>query len=429
MAKTDHSLDVDSGSAVNVLVQEKLEASYKLDSQPEGAKRSKSSFLAALALFAVLSVGLSLNQFEKLKPGDFPVNTWTTWAITDFLQEKPKNDVVFLGSSLMLVPLDGVDADFLGKPIDASAHHRSLYFEDAFKKDTGHSLKSYNFALPGEMPSDAYLITDFLLKQEKAPKVLVYGVGPRDFMDNLLPSPAATDPYRYLSRFGSLESHAGLLMPDWQERFNYELTRVCYIYGNRGQLALDVNRGLKAFLDRAARRPEVMSEADRVALRRKLLPDYLPYEVNRKECFFRPTTEATRGGFQDNVAEYRKRYKTLKMSTFTAQMQFLKDLIAIANERGTHVVLVAMPITQVNRDLLPDSSWALYKNSLREVASTGKSVTFHDMHETGKFKLSDFQDTVHLHSGGGAKLLFEVSKLMSADAATKQALGLTDGTP
>ena len=169
MAKTDHSLDVDSGSAVNVLVQEKLEASYKLASQKEGTKRSKSSFLAALALFAVLSVGLSLNQFEKLKPGDFPVNTWTTWAISDFLQEKQKNDVVFLGSSLMLVPLDGVDADYLGKPIDASAHHRSLYFEDAFKKDSGHSLKSYNFALPGEMPSDAYLITDFLLKQEKAP--------------------------------------------------------------------------------------------------------------------------------------------------------------------------------------------------------------------------------------------------------------------
>ncbi|OPZ90583.1 MAG: hypothetical protein BWY75_00674 [bacterium ADurb.Bin425] len=435
MAKLDHDSLRDlenpkSGTDLRdtAAAPEKLERAYAKGKARGGFFQSR--FLAGLSIFAALSLGLQFLSIEKLKPSDFPVRTWTTWAISEFFAQpaQPK-DVVFLGSSLMLVPLDGTDADFLGKQIDASQHHRSIYFEDAFKKASGKSVSTYNFALPGEMPSDAYLITDFLLKEKRAPKVLVYGVGPRDFMDNLLPSPAATDPYKYLSRFGDLSGHADLLMSDWQERLNWELARLCYVYGNHGQIALDAARSLRPLIDKVAPRPANLSEVDRIAFRRKVLPDYLPFEVNPQECFFRPTDPANRPGFMDNIQEYRKRYKTLKMSTFTAQMRFLKDLIAIANERGTHVVLVAMPITQVNRELLPDASWNLYKSELAKLAAQSQSVTFKDLHAEGKgkFALSDFQDTVHLHSGGGAKLLSEIAQIMANDPVSRKALEKNGG--
>jgi hypothetical protein len=86
------------------------------------------------------------------------------------------------------------------------------------------------------------------------------------------------------------------------------------------------------------------------------------------------------------------------------------------------VVLVAMPITDINRQILSDKSWALYNDSLKKLAAN-KQVTFYDMHATGKFANSkDFQDTVHLHSGGGAKLLAEIANLMSKDPACQKAL-------
>ena len=145
----------------------------------------QSRFTCALVAFFALCLLTAAGSFEKLKPADFAFNTWTTWSIKDYLGHTKAPDVVFLGSSLMLVPLDGVDADYMRKDIDAARHHQSLFFENHFKKYTGKEVSSFNFALPGEMPSDAYLITRFLLEGKKAPKVLVYGVGPRDFMDNL----------------------------------------------------------------------------------------------------------------------------------------------------------------------------------------------------------------------------------------------------
>ncbi|MBU6452982.1 MAG: DUF1574 domain-containing protein [Cyanobacteria bacterium REEB67] len=387
-----------------------------------------SRFAAAFLAFFLLCAGLSKVNFDRMKPADFAWNTWTTWAIKDFLSRPKTPDVVFLGSSLMLVPLDGVDADYTNKTIDGAAHHRSLFFEDHFKKYSGQTVNSFNFALPGEMPSDAYLITRFLLEGRKAPKVLVYGVGPRDFMDNLLPSPSATDPFQYLSRFGDWSDHASLIVPDWQERFNFELTRLVYTYGQRSQLALDANRIVDSVLNKICPKPpSKLSDLELYALRRTNMPDYRPFEVAPNTCLFRPTTDATRPKFLDNIDEYKKRYKTLKMETFNGQMSFLNDILAIAKQRDIHVMLYAMPITEINRGLLSDKSWELYRSRLRQIAARS-GASFIDVQEGGTFKFADFQDTVHLHSGGGAKLLDLMAKTIAADTVSQNKLGIAQTT-
>ncbi len=402
-----------------------MESASKNNPQSIGLK---SRFIAALMAFGLLSAGLAAGSCGQVAPDDFPVNTWTTWAIKDFLSPGKNSDVVFMGSSLMLVPLDGTDADFLGHRIDASAHHQSCYFEDRFKRYSGRSIASYNFALPGEMPSDAALITKFLLKGEKKPKVLVYGVGPRDFMDSLLPSPAATDPFQYLSRFGDWSDRVSLIVPQWQERLNYELGRLVYPYGIRGQLVQRAERAGRVVLDKVAPQPpSEKNRAELIAMRRQVLPEYHPFEVNRDECFFRPTKPDEKPKFDDNVGEYKKRYSKLKAETFNGQMQFLQDILATAKDRDIHVVLVAMPITEINRNLLSDANWNLYRSRLRDLAGRYiDNTSFFDMHESGAFALSDFQDTVHLHSGGGAKLLDKIAQVMADDKKSLSALNTTN---
>lgn len=388
--------------------------------KPNPARKLVTSrFLVAIAGFIAVSAIWGSTRFGALSPSDFPFHTWTACAIDDFLsneQGRPQIDLV--GSSLMLAPIGGVDADFTNAAVDAPHHHRSLYFENAFKKRTGESVKTFNFALPGEMPSDAYLITKFLMKGEKRPDVIVYGVGPRDFLDNLLPSPSATDPYAWLSRFGDVNDRISLISPDWQQRLNYELGRLIFPYGQKVDLNNSFCRSVTATLNQVV--PPTNGGAP-MSLRRIILPEYRNFEVGKNECLFTPTTDANRPSFTDNIAEYKKRYKQMNWDTYLTQMRFMIDILNTARERKTHMVIVAMPITPINRSLLSDLAWDTYKRSIKVIA-LAKGATFIDMEGSGKFALKDFSDTVHLHSGGGAKLLDLLAERLSNDRAVMTAL-------
>lgn len=381
----------------------------------------KSKFTHAFIAFFVLSVIWSTTRLGTISPTDFPFHTWTGWAVEDFLSDKQgRPNLVFLGSSLVLVPIAGVDADWLKHPIDGSKHHHSLYFEQKFKEKTGKKISTYNFGLPGEMPSDAYLITRFLLKGEKKPDVIVYGVGPRDFMDNLLPAPSATDPYLYLSRFGDVSTHAAMIAPDWQQRLNFELMRLCYLYGTKYDFNVQSERLATKALSRLVPQPET-NKPFTIHDRRHLFPDYHPMEITANECFFRPTTARERQFSDANLNEYRKRYGKLNWRTFLNQMKFLADLMTTARERDVQMVLVAMPITDLNRNLLEPGTWQSYRRTLKVLAQS-KGATFIDMGDAREFSLTDFMDTVHLHSGGGMKMLDKLAERMSKDSKVMSAL-------
>lgn len=378
--------------------------------------------LVSMLLFLAVSFFWAAAELGKLSPADFAFRTWTACAIDEFLSNaEPRPKLDFIGSSLMLVPLGGVDADYLNRAIDAPHHHHSVYVESTLKKLTGADISTFNFALPGEMPSDAYLITKFLLKGEKKPDVLVYGVGPRDFLDNLLPSPGATDPYQYLSRFGDVQSRIDQIAPDWQQRLNYELGRVFYPYGKKNDLALDFTRSVTAVIDRLLPGAKPIS----IAARRSLLPDYKPFEVGKNDCLFRPSTADSRR-FTDNIGEYRKRYKELKWDTYLSQMRFMADLLNTAREQGVQVVIVAMPITEINRNLMSDLAWETYRKGVK-VLALSKGATYIDMQGSNQFKLEDFGDTVHLHSGGGRKLLDLICAKLADNISVRSALGIGRG--
>ncbi len=387
----------------------------------------RSKFFISVALFSAVSSLFAMTRLGNIAQTDFPIKTWTGWAVDEFLSDKQgRPQFVFMGSSLMLVPVAGVDADYLKQPIDGSRHHQSQYFQDQFKQHSGMQVSTYNFGLPGEMPSDAYLITKFLLKGEKRPDVIVYGVGPRDFMDSLLPSPAATDPYQYLHRFGDVTSHRHLIAPEWDQRLNFELAQFVYPYGHKFDISVTTERIVAATLNKILPAPKT-DKPFTIADRRTLFPYYKQMEIASNEAFFRPTTPETRTFDNANLKEYKKRYAKLNWRTFTHQMKFLADLMNTARDRGTQVILISMPITDLNRDLLEKGTWDSYKRSLKVLAQS-KDATFVDLGDSKQFALSDFMDTVHLHSGGGMKLLDIVAEKASKDRRVMSALDATNSS-
>lgn len=172
------------------------------------------SFVAlGVAFFLLLELSLfSLKAAAPAKLGFDPVKaankSWVWWNVRDFRQLKSAPDVVLLGSSLMMAPLHGGDAAYLKTGQNVALHHHSVLLEDLLQAKFGRQYKSFAFALGGEMVSDAYVITDTLLRGDRKPGLIVYGIAPRDFMDHALPSAASTEIFKYMSRTGNLSAIA-----------------------------------------------------------------------------------------------------------------------------------------------------------------------------------------------------------------------------
>src|SRR5262249_26536995 len=103
----------------------------------------------------------------------------------------------------------------------------------------------YSFATFGQMISDGYLYVDQFLKGDKSPQYLVFGIAPRDFHDSDLPAPMATYPFKYLVDITNFGRYAGLYLPEFQDKADFVIGRICYFYGHRWHLQHEVQRGVE----------------------------------------------------------------------------------------------------------------------------------------------------------------------------------------
>jgi hypothetical protein len=132
------------------------------------------------------------------------------------------------------------------------------------------------------------------------------------------------------------------------------------------------------------------------------------------------------GRFVNNLDEYRERYAHPDWNKFQTQLSFLDKLLSLARQRQIQFVLVAMPITSVNRDLISGEAWRAYKNGL-SVTAASNQASFIDLSESNRFTDFDFGDTVHLNALGGLKMVKELADRIVADPRLSEALGLKHG--
>jgi hypothetical protein len=303
----------------------------------------------------------------------------------------------------MLTPINMADAQILGKTLDGAMHHQSVYFNQLIKTYTGQTIETFNFSLPGEMPSDAFLITKSLLCDSKKPEMIIYGVGPRDFMDNLLDSPTATDPYRYLLKSSDQQPDKLYFGNRWDQQLDYELASLIYVYGKKENLSAQLTRTYQNLVNKTF--PPIPQQPQFIYQQRhSFCPNYQPMAIAAGESLFHPIVELGNRRFTDNLAEYKKRYGTLNWNTFLTQLQFLSKFLDLSRKQGIEAVVVAMPITTINRQLIPSFAWNTYRGSLRAIAMS-KNARFLDLESSGQFNDGDFGDTVHLNTVGGIKLL------------------------
>jgi hypothetical protein len=356
--------------------------------------------LGMVVLLAVNAVLLLCSPLANVDPDNLPAaHTWVWWATQEFLAQQKPPDVVLLGSSLVMHPVSRQEANFLGKDIDYVKHHRSNYMENLLAKRGLPGAVCYNFALPGGMVSDDYMVARALLRQRK-PAVMVLGLSIRDFIDNGVHCAGSTPAFKYLKRFTPIDDLVDISMPQIWQRFDYLCGKWLYLWGKKLDLQVLLAEQTKAIVGPFYAKyfaPSQLAKADPS----RSLPSNLRAEVEEGMMIVQHDMPYS---FEDNSAEYRKRYRSPNASGVSVQNYFFKRLLELAQKENIQVVLVNMPLTPANHKLMPPGSYEQYMDTLRR-ASAEFGYPLIDLDGGNAFALADYYDTSHMNASGGKKLV------------------------
>ncbi|HNB24091.1 MAG TPA: hypothetical protein PKZ32_16855 [Candidatus Melainabacteria bacterium] len=350
--------------------------------------------LWSLALFGAINAGLwTFVGDGKKNPND--ANCWNSGAsveetIRGFEALKQKPDIILLGSSLVMFPFWAMDVADNKNIADIFHYHNSEALKKQLKAAGCGQESVYSLAVFGQMASDAYLMTSEFVKGSKTPKVIIYGIAPRDFHDHSLSSPMATFSFQKIVNLSNFPNYAGAFLPDFEKKADWLAMHLCYFYGKRWRMQMETDKAINKVYSTLGIASPAATTSD----------------------------TATQGGgfnlegstedrWNNSVKEYQGRYKEISEKDHSLQMSFLSRTLKNMRERGVKVVLVNMPLTRRNLDILPKGFYSSYQREIAKVADM-PGVKLVDLGDCKDFNDDDYWDTTHLNHVGGHKLLNHV---------------------
>jgi hypothetical protein len=314
---------------------------------------------------------------SKLDSAGFP-----KWLITDtqnipkILDRRVSPDGLLMGSSLVLSPaykLNSRHSDFsLG------------YLERELKERFGSSIGVSNVGVAFAMASDQSRLLDALLSRHIKPKFVIYGLAPRDFVDNS----ASIDNSPTAVTLNALDRHSGQFFPR-----SLRLQAV--------ENAVNAHRMVLRALSHAARK----------TLARTLRPIFGDSSVAENTPVH---SKAERVAFDMNV--YPKRYSPPNEGRLEEQLRSFEDMLLVCRANEIAVLLVNMPLTHENLEMIDPDLLASYEFGVRYYAEK-YGAEFVDLENDPAYENPEyFDDTVHLSASGGRKFFGDLSEIMSKDS-------------
>jgi len=363
--------------------------------------------LIALTALVLLDVSARLAwNYLPIDHYNSPNRSWVWWAIKDFRQQQQAPDVVLLGSSLMMNALHGGDSTHYNRPENAAFHHRSYYFEELQKQKYGKDVRTFAFAIGGQMASDAYVLSSRLLIGDKKPKTIVYGIAPRDFMDNTLASPASTETFRYVGRIRDLSDEEWEARKGFWERVEHVLSKVSFLYQKRLDFVYMQHQVMKQALTALGQKNMDVTKAPFEL--RGIAFIQLPEDTGPSDLCFTPYNEKE-AKYADNLDQYRYRYLPFKPKIYHTQLSYLEKLMKFAHDDGIEMVLVNMPITKDNMDIMPANFYDIYKKDVLALVSKYNAKII-DLNDQQRFPKNYFEDSVHLNGLGAVNFFDTLSE-------------------
>ncbi len=380
----------------------------------------KTRFLTALVVVALINAALFVWQpAATVNAADLPSkHTWEWWRTRSYVKQVVPPNLVLLGSSLVMIPISMVDADYLNEVIDPVHHDRCIYMESLLNQtNKTKGATAFNFAIPGGMVSDDYMIVRALMSDSGHPKLIVLGLTLRDFIDSHVQCAASTCTFQYFRRFFNVDDIVNLSMPEFWQRLDYWSGKSIYILGKRLDLQVDFAQLIAAFYQHALGSATSHPVLDQPTLTANVARN-LKSEAEEGDFLLTPKQAFP---FEDNSAEYRKRFHNPSAKLFSAESTFLEKFLALAKQMKIQVLLVNMPLTASNMAIMPTGYYPRYLQVL-SLAAQKYGCPLLDLNSGKQFELSDFRDTAHMNASGGKKLVDAIVAQISADKQIKMAL-------
>ncbi len=346
----------------------------------------KSAALVAIGLFLTLNGSFTLSAAlgsARIRGLDQNGVLQTIDSAVQQYKVAEQPDVVLLGSSLIMSPVWTADFHRYGHVGDFYRHHRSYQLEKKLQADGGQPTRVFSFAVPGAMVSDMDLIVDKVLTGAKKPSLVVYGVAPRDFMDDLAGGETKTATFSRLGEVSDLGKQ-NFAASTTDEKLELVFNRACYLFGKRTRYQAKTDD----YFRKLAHTASVQNQ------------DQFATAANLNVCpLFQPKPIL----WQKSLDEYRMRYQRFNQTQFKKQEQFLQDMISTCEKNGMRILLVNMPLTETNIKLMPDGLYDRYRSMLRDI-SAKNNISLLDLTKQ-QYKDDYFYDTVHLNDAGAEQFL------------------------
>lgn len=306
---------------------------------------------------------------------------------------------MMLGSSLFLFPSARCDDQMQGKPICyddwymdrfVMDYDKSLYFQKLLN-EAGFKSSIKNLSISSSLMSDQNALFKTLMENGKHPKLIVCGVGPRDFVDASVEQ-SSTPTQRLLTEYKA----------------------------NKNQdFAIDFSiSGLDAAKTRITRHIEKS-----LAKFKALSTDCLNVIAKRPEIdqAVRLNTAARANSLKD-LKTYKRIYGSSTKESLDRQAPHIRELLASAKDHGIKVVLINMPLTKENIGILDKELYNSYVSTIKEAAKEYDTV-FLDIGSQSTFRTdTDFEDSSHMSAEGGKKLFKTVVTTISQEPSLSKSL-------
>lgn len=369
------------------------------------APRKISVALLAVCLFVCVNFAFAIYlKYAHVNRLQMATRNLSWWATTQLLSHKEPVDILLMGSSLVQRLLDEGDATYMHKIINGVTHRNSLILEDALSGILHRPVKTWSYAVGGLHASDASLVTTAFLKGEHQPAAIVYGIAPRDLMNNLLASPCATETFKLVTHVSNQRDIELECRSSNAEKFDYivssGLNNVLPMFDLHDELSQCFRRDFKKGTDKLVNN-FVPSPVNPFKLLDTINLHMLPEECEG-ELPICPYNHAS-PAHDANQSSYLFAYKPFRAKFYKLQKDFLERMLQTTAERGIQVVFVNMPLRADNFAAMEAGFYDRYKKDLCGLACK-YGADFIDMNRPQTFAYSDFSDQVHLNGVGAVKL-------------------------
>ncbi len=351
---------------------------------------------------------LSYLNYDRVHPFQ-QIQRSAAWKYQQLVSRAQAPDMLIIGSSVIMCPIYYWDCASHKAEFNAfkamsdklnintmQTYNQANFWSSELSKYAGRHVDIYNMTIAACMVSDADLVTSRVIRTNKRPSVIVYGIFARDFSDNLIPPLGTTPVFKAVGDWRDALTLAPEIASDTiQELLIYS---VCSYYRVRNNFEALIADATAKYLHH----PRTLAEGTQMeANSQKVQAAALPGATAADSSITAKGSQAE-ARLALMTRDYYNRYNPPDKHRFQQEMRRFEHLLKECKQSGIKLIIVNMPLSTRGRAVIPDTT---YYDYLSKVTSTcaEAGAQFVDLQKDHSYPDDDFIDIVHLNQNGAEK--------------------------